>query len=184
VYALISAGLLNATRKQAVLAKQAARTAEQTMVVGQRAYLYLSGIRLMVLESNTVEITYPIFNGGQIPGRFTGEFTRANVYPIRQYPEPINRGTVAVVKKGVVVPPALDESSALKGKYYLQLTKAEAEAVAHGQSWIVFHGFIRYFDIFDNWHDTGFAVAYAGDLAGRHTYFMDWIQQLGFNWFD
>ncbi|MBV8356432.1 MAG: hypothetical protein JO189_00640 [Deltaproteobacteria bacterium] len=56
--------------------------AERELVIANRAYLYLSGVRLTFLppspESN-IEITYPVFNGGQTPALFTGDFSRVIV---------------------------------------------------------------------------------------------------------
>jgi hypothetical protein len=44
--------------------------AERELVIANRAYLYLSGVRVTFLPStaeSNVEITYPVYNGGQTP---------------------------------------------------------------------------------------------------------------------
>jgi hypothetical protein len=175
----------NAAKTAAQATEASTKIAGQTMAIGQRGYLYLSGIRFDRIEPSTVWITYPIYNAGQTPATFTGEFVRANVYPVGIYPDPIKRGEVATTKKSVVVPPAQIDAdfAGIKGHYSLELTDDEIEGIEKGKSQIVFHGFVRYTDIFGQWHDTGFGVAFAASLStGSHQ--MAWIQKLGFNWFD
>lgn len=174
----------NAAKTAAEAAEKNTTVSERTMIIDQRAYLYLSGIRLMLLDDSNIELTYPILNAGKTPAKYTGEFTRANIYPYQHYPDPINRGSVVTIKKGVVVAPALTDESAVKGKYYLVVTPEEIAAIERREVWIIFHGFIRYEDIFGQVSDTGFGVAYTGQLSPKHTLYMDWIQRLGFNWFD
>ena len=78
----------DAAKKSADVAQQTLREAEKATAVAQRAYLYVSGVRLMRLEQNNIEITYPIYNAGQTPGRFTGELSRANVLQHQPGPRP------------------------------------------------------------------------------------------------
>ena len=73
---------VEAARKGADAAEGAVRQAEIANAVSQRAYLHFSGVRLWRYPENKIEITYPICNAGQTPGRFTGEFTRAGVYRV------------------------------------------------------------------------------------------------------
>jgi hypothetical protein len=93
-------------------AKQSADTAESTLretekanAIAQRAYLYLSGVRLKRYPENTIVITYPIYNAGQTPATWIREFRRANVYPVRVFPDPFKRGEVAIIKRSVTIAP-------------------------------------------------------------------------------
>jgi hypothetical protein len=181
---MVSEKAAEAARKGADAAEKAVRQAEIANAVSQRAYLYLSGVRLRRYPANKIEITYPICNAGQTPGRFTGEFSRANVYSVGVLPEPFKRGEIALTEKSVVVPPTRTDSAQLNGKYYIDLSDDEVEAINAERSQLVFHGFIRYFDISGRWHDTGFGVAYSGALMPNECYYMGWIQREGFNWFD
>jgi hypothetical protein len=153
-------------------------------VIAQRAYLYLSGVRLKRYPENTIVITYPIYNAGQTPATWIGEFCRANVYPLRVYPDPFKRGEVAIIKRSVTIAPTRTDVPALTPTYSIDLTTEEIEAISNQQSQLVLHGFFRYRDIFGRWHDTGFGAAYSGALMPNEQYFMAWIQREGFNWFD
>ena len=181
----------NATKKaadaataSADVAKDALKETRTANAVAQRAYVYVSGVRLRRYPANKIEITYPICNAGQTPGRFTGEFSRANVYVVGVFPDPFKRGEIALTEKSVVVPPTRIESDQLNGKYYIDLSDVEVESINAQHSQLIFHGFIRYFDIFGRWHDTGFGVSYSGPLMPNECYYMGWIQREGFNWFD
>jgi hypothetical protein len=189
---LASIRAANAAKASAEAAKESVDTAGETLkqtkannAIDQRAYVYLSSVRVKRYPPNKVGITYPIFNAGKTPAVLIGEYSRADVFAVRKYPEPYKRAETVFEKRSVVVPPtSSDSQAALNPTYWLDLMDEEIEAISKEESQIVFHGIIRYLDIFGNWHDTGFGVAYSGALMPNETRNAAWIPREGFNWFD
>ena len=93
--------------------EKAADAANQGLEIGNRAYLYLSEVRITFREAQNVydetttypyEIIYPIHNGGQTPALYKGAFARAQVLDVA--PKDISENAIALDKpQDAVIPP-------------------------------------------------------------------------------
>jgi len=189
LYSLVAYFQLSAINRQGNITKTAAdaaiataRTAEQSMIVAQRAYLYLSGVHLKRLDLQNVQITYPIYNGGQTPGVLIGRFIRVTL--VDRIPAENPTGSPATIKEGVVIPPSRGEAAVINPQYFIQLVDGEAEQIEDGRLTFFLYGFLMYVDVFGHWHKTGIGAAYSGPLETGKTYFMNFLTQVGYNYFD
>jgi hypothetical protein len=155
--------------------------AERELVIANRAYLYLSGVRLTFLppspESN-LEITYPVFNGGQTPALFTGDFSRVIV--AHRAADIGDIGNPAIRKQTSVIPPR--GADAVNAKHWTYLSDDELADIENGTRKLFFYGFLFYFDVFQYSHKTWFALSYSGP-RGRDMP-MGFVTEAGYNRFD
>jgi len=189
LYSLVAYFQLRAINRQGNIAKSGAdaahataKTAEQSMLLAQRAYLYVSGIRLKRLDVENIQITYPIYNGGQTPGTLIGRFIRVTL--VDRIPAANPTGSPAPIKEEVVIPPSRAEPTAINPQYFIQLVDGEADQIENGKRTFFLYGFLMYADIFGHRHKTGLGAAYSGPLEAGKTYFMNFLTQAGYNYFD
>lgn len=190
VYTFVSIGLLVATKRTADAAVQTlkavarqADTAERQLAIANRAYLYLSGVSIMRLPESpeaNVEITYPIYNGGSTPAIFIGDYSRLTI--ARRVSEIGKVENPAMRKQSVVVPPQGGEP--INAKYWDFRTDEEFEQIRKGERQLLFYGFLMYFDVFDIWHKTWFALTYSGPLEAGQKRFMSFVTEPEYNRFN
>jgi hypothetical protein len=190
VYTFASIALLVATKRASdaavetlkVVGRQA-DTAERQLAIANRAYLYLSGVSLMRIPQSpeaNVEITYPIYNGGPTPAIFIGDYSRLMV--ARRVSEIGKVENAATRKQSVVIPPRGGEP--MNAKHWTFLTDDELEQVEKGERQLLFYGFLMYFDVFNIWHKTWFALTYSGPLEAGQKRFMGFVTEPEYNRFD
>ena len=181
--ATFTGGLLWTSVKQWKVANQGLAETRKAMIVGQRAYLYVSGIRLKRLDGAKVQVTYPIYNGGQTPGTLTGRFIRVLI--VDRIPDENPAKNHAVSRESAIVPANRGlESDVINPPYFIDLIDGEAEDIQKGVKRFFLYGFLLYRDIFDLRHYTWIGAAYDGPLEVGKTYYMGFITKAGYNRFD
>ena len=169
-----------AYRQLGAIGRQA-NIAERELVIANRAYLYLSGVRLTFLppspESN-VEITYPVFNGGQTPALFTGDFSRIIV--AYRAADIGDIGNPATRKQTSIIPPRGEDP--MNAKHWTYLSDDELTDIENGTRKLFFYGFLFYFDVFQYSHKTWFALSYNGSRGNNMP--MAFVTEPGYNRFD
>jgi hypothetical protein len=177
--------------KTAEAAVQSAKAATQDLEITNRAYLYLSEVRIQFSESGNVdedittypfEIVYPIYNGGQTPALYIGSFARTTVKETA--PIQISESAIALDRpQSAVVPPRSQEP--IRPRYPSWIDKRELDDIIAGKRRLFFYGVLTYTDIFGKDRHTGFTLSY----RGRPTNAGDWMAMAfesakGLNWFD
>jgi hypothetical protein len=166
-------------------------TAAQDLVITNRAYLYLSEVRITFYEPQNVydetttyrfEIVYPIYNGGQTPAIYIGSFARTIVAEVA--PQQTSEAAAALDKpQGAVVPPRSQEP--LRPLYPSWVDKPELDDIRAGKRKLFFFGMLTYRDIFDKERHTRFTVSFSGTPAKEGEFkFMAFESGEGLNWFD
>ena len=155
--------------------------AERELVIANRAYLYLAGVRLPFLppspESN-IEITYPVFNGGQTPALFTGDFSRVIV--AHRAADIGDIGNPATRKQTSIIPPRGGDP--MNAKHWTCLSDDELADIENGTRKLFFYGFLFYFDVFRYSHKTWFALTYSGSRGNNMP--MAFVTEPEYNRFD
>jgi hypothetical protein len=160
-----------------------ADVAAHELVTANRAYLYLSGVRIKRLESSVesnLEITYLVYNGGQTPAMLSGDFSKVTLYR-RAYEIP-RVGNEVTQRKASVIPPR--GADPMNGKHWTMLGDDELDDIRSGNRKLCFYGFLFYQDVFDYWHKTWFALSYNGPLEIGESKFMDFMNEFDFNRFE
>jgi hypothetical protein len=168
-----------------------ADTAKQDLVITDRAYLYLSEVRITFRESQNVfdeittypyEIVYPIYNGGETPALYTGSFARSTVAEIA--PREISEAAAVIDKpQSAVVPPRSQEP--LRPSYPSWVDKPELDDMRAGKRKLFFFGILTYRDIFDEERHTRFTLSFSGTPAEQGEFkHMAFESGKDLNWFD
>ena len=168
-----------------------ADTAKQDLVITNRAYLYLSEVRITFRESQNVfdeittypyEIVYPIYNGGETPALYTGSFARSTVAEIA--PREISEAAAVIDKpQSAVVPPRSQEP--LRPSYPSWVDKPELDDMRAGKRKLFFFGILTYRDIFDEERHTRFTLSFSGTPAEQGEFkHMAFESGKDLNWFD
>jgi len=169
--------------------KKQAEIADRALLVANRAYLYLSGVRISVYgparETAGDEpvykyvIVYPIYNGGQTPALYVGAFARTIVDS--KAPQEVSPSALALDRtQNAVVPPRCGEP--LNPPYDSFLSEKELADIQTRQYSLFFYGVLTYFDVFDEERHTWFALRYGGRIGNNMP--MDFVATPGLNRFD
>jgi hypothetical protein len=153
--------------------KNQAEIAERELIITNRAYLYLSGVRINLYKADqhtaadeetmfNYVITYPIYNGGQTPALYVGAFARVAVD--YKAPQEVSQAALALdLPQNAVVPPRGAEP--LLSHYRSFLSKKEFTDLQAGQHSLFFYGVLTYFDMFDKKRHTWFALSHNGRIG-------------------
>jgi hypothetical protein len=182
------------TKAGTVAAKAAMKSADvsgQDLEIANRAYLYLSEVRIGFQEAKNVfdeittyeyDIVYPIYNGGQTPALYIGSFARAIVAEFA--PQQTSVAAVELDKpQNAVVPPRSREP--LRPSYHSFVDKQELDDIRAGKRKLFFYGVLTYRDIFDKERHTRFTLGFSRtpEEAGNMT-LMAFASGKGLNGFD
>jgi hypothetical protein len=172
-------------------AMKSADVSGQDLEIANRAYLYLSEVRIGFHEAETVdddetiyryEIYYPIYNGGQTPALYKGAFARAEVLAIA--PKDINQNALTFDKpQDAVVPNHAPQP--ISGYYSSFVSKEELDDLRAGKRKLFLYGVLTYNDIFKKERHTRFTVGFSGTPEAEGNFMpMRFVSGEGLNWFD
>ncbi|MGD0671951.1 MAG: hypothetical protein ABSB13_07730 [Candidatus Binatus sp.] len=172
-------------------AMKSADVSSQDLEIANRAYLYLSEVRIRFSEAETVdddetiyryEIFYPIYNGGPTPALYKGVFARAEVLPTA--PKDINQNALTFDKpQDAVIPPHVPQP--ISGQYSSFVSKEELDDLRAGKRKLFFYGVLTYDDIFGKERHTRFTLGFSGTPERPpNLMLMAFVSGKGFNWFD
>jgi hypothetical protein len=187
LYALISLGLLNATKTQATLAKESAETAacalKETQTVNriaQRGYLYIANATVKRPSEDQIEIEYPVKNAGVTPATLLGISECFKVEQTLRGITPLTLETARFSDKRTVIPP---NSEIGIGCSWTSPLDDEEVRKLNAESSIFFHGIVMYEDIFGQTRYLGFGLRTVRKLEVGTALGLGFIAEEGFNWF-
>jgi hypothetical protein len=182
--ALFTGGLWWTSWKQWKAIEKQGQTAQQAMVVGQRAYLYMANVVLKRPTEDRIEITFPIYNAGMTLAEYVGIRETFAVAKTVRLIEPLQPRDETVRKRPMVVPPTKDQIATGYVEFWGTPLSDEEIQMLNEDGTVFFHGFLVYKDIFNLPHYVGFGFRTSGrvDIGSIHT--MGFITEPGFNWFN
>jgi hypothetical protein len=181
----------NAGTIAANAAMKSADVSSQDLEIANRAYLYLSAVRIGFREAETVdddvtiyryEIFYPIYNGGQTPALYKGAFARGEV--LSTAPKDINQFALEFDKtQSAVVAPNAPQP--ISGHHPSFVSKEELDDLRAGKRKLIFYGVLTYDDIFKIERHTRFTLHFSGTPEKEGNFvLMGFVSGAGLNWFD
>ena len=172
-------------------AMKSADVSSQDLEIANRAYLYLSEVRITFREPQNVydettrydyDIVYPIYNGGQTPALYIGSLARTAL--TEDAPQQTSEAAIALDKpQSAVVPPRSREP--LRPLYTSFVDKRGLDDIRAGKKKLFFYGMLVYRDIFDKKRHTRFTLSFSGTPATEGEFrHMVFVSGKGLNWFD
>jgi hypothetical protein len=171
--------------------REQGKVAAQNLIITNRAYLYLSEVRITfdeprnVYDDNTEHpyvIVYPVYNGGPTPALYIGPFARTTVSA--RPPTDISESAKALDRpQSAVVPPRSQQP--VNGRYHQWVSKEELDDLRAGERKLFFYGLLTYNDIFNNERHPRFTLSFIGTPAEAGKFRpMAFESGKGLNWFD